>query len=107
MSEFGDRLKKARVDKGISQQELADKVNLKQASISQFEKGQRMPTPANIDKLARILSVSIDYLAGEDQGKFEKSILMRNIKGLSPESVQKINEYVELIRIAEKNKKGD
>jgi len=105
MSEFGERLREARIKRSMNQKELAERINLKQASISQFEKGQRMPTPANIDLLAQILEVPREQLAGEDRGEFEKTMLMRNIKGLTPESVKKINDYVELIKIAEKNQK--
>ena len=106
MSEFGERLKKARENKNWNQAELARAMNLTQASISQFEKGQRLPTPNNIYKFAKVLGVSREFLAGEDEGNFEKSLLMRNLKNLSPESLKKINDYVELIK-NQKNKLND
>ena len=98
MSEFGKRLRKARIDKGINQEELAGAIGLTQASISQFEKGLRMPTPANIRKFAQILGVSEEDLAGQNQGEFEKMLLMRNIQDLSPDSLNKINEYTAMIK---------
>lgn len=98
MSEFGKRLRKARIDKGINQEELAGAIGLTQASISQFEKGLRMPTPANIRKFAQILGVSEEDLAGQNQGEFEKTLLMRNIQDLSPDSLNKINEYTAMIK---------
>lgn len=104
MTEFGNRLKEARLNKGLSQEELADAMNLSQASISQFEKGLRLPTPANISKFAEVLDVPREFLAGEDEGRFEKEMLMRNIKSLSPESIKKINDYIELLKIKEKSK---
>jgi transcriptional regulator with XRE-family HTH domain len=57
MSELGERLRKLRLNKGLSQEQLANQVGLKQASISQFEKGQRLPTPATIRKLASALGI--------------------------------------------------
>lgn len=101
MSKFGDRLKTARLNKGMSQKELADAMEMKQASISQFESGQRLPTPANIKKLATILDVPANDLAGESEGKFEESMLMRNIKGLSPATLKKINDIVEVYKKSE------
>ena len=98
MPEFGERLKAARLNKNMSQKELADSMGMKQASISQFENGQRLPTPANIKKLASILDVSPNDLAGESEGKFEKELLLRNIEGLSPESLKKINEFVDIYK---------
>lgn len=101
MAIFGDRLKEARIQKGWNQGELADAMELTQASISQFEKGQRLPTPKNIDKFAEVLGVNRDFLAGENKGEFEKEMLMRNLKNLTPESLKKINEYVELVKKSE------
>ena len=102
MPEFGERLKKAREDKGMRQDELAKAMGLTQASISQFENGQRLPTPANIRKFAQVLGVPEGVLAGEDKGGFEKTLLMRNIQSLSPESLSKNNEYVEFIKQIER-----
>jgi len=108
MAEFGERLKNARVRKGLNQDQLASEMKLTQASISQFEQGQRMPTPANIEKFAEVLGVSKDYLVGKEHGEFERVKLMRNIKSLSPESVRKINDIVEMIRKGEvSERKGE
>ena len=98
MSEFGERLRQARIDRGMNQEELAGVMGLTQASISQFEKGLRMPTPANIRKFAQILNIHEEDLAGQNQGEFEKTLLMRNIRGLSPDSINKINEYAAMIK---------
>ena len=57
-----------------------------------------MPTPANIRKFAQILGVSEEDLAGQNQGEFEKMLLMRNIQDLSPDSLNKINEYTAMIK---------
>lgn len=98
MSEFGNRLKELRIAKKWNQEDLANAMGLTQASISQFEKGQRIPTPANINKFAEVLGVSRESLAGENDGKFEKEMLMRNIRDLTPETLRKINEIVEIYK---------
>ena len=98
MSKFGERLRRARISKGMSQVELARAIELTQASVSQFEMGLRMPTPANIRKFAQILNIREVDLAGQNQAEFEKMLLMRNIRDLSPDSLSKINEYVKIIR---------
>ena len=105
MSEFGERLRKARIDRGMNQEQLARAIGLTQASISQFEKGLRMPTPANIRKFAQILDLREEDLTGQSQGKFEKTLLMRNIRDLSPDSLDKINEYAEMIKRDEQIKR--
>ncbi len=105
MSEFGERLRRARINKGMSQVELARAIGLTQASISQFEKGLRMPTPANIRKFAQILNILEVDLAGQDKGEFEKTLLMRNIRDLSPDTLNKINEYVVILKQNEQVRK--
>ncbi len=107
MPELGKRIRDARINKGMSQAEVAREMGLKQASISQFENGQRVPMPANIRKLAGILGVEETILAGKDEGQFERAMLMRNIQGLSPESLQKINELTEIIKQNEQRKRRD
>lgn len=104
MSTFGERLKKAREQAGINQIELAERMGITQASISQYEKGLRIPTPKNIEKFTVVLGVSKEDLAGGNNAKFEQEMLMRNLKNLTPQSLKKINEYVELLKSAEKNK---
>ena len=98
MAIFGDRLREARLLRGMNQEQLAEVMNLTQASISQFEKGQRLPTPKNIDKFSEVLEVSREFLAGENEGEFEKEILMRNLKNLSPESIRIVNEVLESLK---------
>jgi transcriptional regulator with XRE-family HTH domain len=98
MAIFGDRLKEARILKGWNQEDLAKAMNLTQASISQFESGQRLPTPKNIEKFSEILNVSREYLAGDNNGDFEREILMRNLKNISPESIKIVSDLIESLK---------
>ena len=100
MSELGDGIRKARINKELSQDELAGKVGVTQAAISQFEKGQRLPTPANLKKIAAACDVVVEDLAGGDRADFERTILMRNLRGLPPEKISEINRIVETYRQA-------
>lgn len=104
MPEFGEKIRSARLSKGINQEKLAELTELSQSAISQFEKGIRIPTPSNISKIAQVLEISEDALLGGVEGKFERTIYLRNIDGLSESSIKKINEFTELVKAAEKNK---
>lgn len=53
-------LKQFRKEKGLSQTELADKVGLKQTTISQYERGTRHPNLAMAKRLANALEISLD-----------------------------------------------
>ena len=59
------RLKQIREEKGLSQNELAKKINMTQQRISSYEKGIREPDIETLKILADFFNVSIDYLLGK------------------------------------------
>lgn len=64
--EFKDRLKELRLLKGISQIELAEKVNVGKSTIGAYETGDRMPGREALRKLADFFMVDVDYLLGNE-----------------------------------------
>lgn len=60
----GERLRWLRDKNGISQQVVGDTVEVDQTAISQYERGQCMPSPETLQKLADYFDVSLDYLLG-------------------------------------------
>lgn len=61
---FAERLTKLRKAKKLTQQELADKLNISRATYAQYEIGRRKPDYETLEKLADYFNVSIDYLLG-------------------------------------------
>lgn len=61
---FGVRLKELRKSKHLTQQELAEKVDLVKGSISAYEKSQKYPSVEVLIKLCKCFQVSSDYLLG-------------------------------------------
>jgi transcriptional regulator with XRE-family HTH domain len=63
MEHMGDRIKRLREEKGLTQQELANLIGLdNRNSLSRYENGTRVPNPDIIIKLARVLDTTSDYL---------------------------------------------
>jgi transcriptional regulator with XRE-family HTH domain len=56
------RLKELRLQRGLSQRELAKQSRIHRTAIAKFEKGERSPRAASLIRLADTLQVSIDYL---------------------------------------------
>ena len=59
------RLKELRLSKGITQEELAEKLNVGQNTISQWETGDRIPRVPTVLKLAQVLDCSVGELLEE------------------------------------------
>ena len=62
MRTFGENLKRERKLCGLTQQELADKIGIKQQQLSQWENNKFEPTVSSIVVLAKALDVSFDDL---------------------------------------------
>ena len=60
-----ERLKELRLEKNLSQLELAKAIGFSQSSIVYWETGQRVPNAQAVIILARFFGVSTDYLLGE------------------------------------------
>lgn len=59
---FGERVRKLRKEKGISQEELSFRADLHRTYIGMIERGEKNITIVNIEKIAKALEVSIDKL---------------------------------------------
>ncbi len=70
---FGERLRKLREGK-YTQEELAEKMNVHNITISKWENGLQSPHSNRISELARILGTTPAYLLGDtDEMKTEKT----------------------------------
>ena len=64
MIRFYDRLKELRIEKQLSQKELAEMIATGQSSISAWERGEREPLARQIVLLANFFNCSTEYLLG-------------------------------------------
>lgn len=61
---FCERLKLLRIEKKLSQPELAQLIGVSKSMISFWENGINEPTISNLIKLSQVFDVSTDYLLG-------------------------------------------
>ena len=59
---FIERLKKIRDEFGVSQEQLAEKLNISRQAVAKWEAGTAMPDISNLIEISNIFQVSIDYL---------------------------------------------
>ena len=80
MVEFGEQLRIARENRGLTQQMLAEELSVARQTVSHWECGERYPDIATAKKIAQILDVSIeDLLSGKDMTKMaERNPVIEN-----------------------------
>ena len=61
---FGNRLRQIRKDLGETQDEFAARIGITKQVLSRYENGLRIPKVSLLEKYARSLNVSVDYLMG-------------------------------------------
>lgn len=90
--DLGLILKKLRLDAGMSQQELGERINRDKGIISRYENNYQTPPFETMRDFAAIFNVSLDYLGGvEKQGVI-------SVHGLTEEQAGLLVRIAELMR---------
>ena len=84
------KLKELRLNQGLSQKDLAEKLNVSPTNIYNYETGRTEPSIEWIIKLADALNTSVDYLIGHDD---VESVQRASASGLSPEELELLRNY--------------
>lgn len=62
---FSERLKELREKNGLSQEALADKLNIPRSSVTHYENSyDRIPRQKRLNEIADFFGVTVDYLIG-------------------------------------------
>ena len=75
-----DNIKKARLDAGLTQIEVAEKLDVAQAQYARWENGGRNPKDETVKKLAEIFGVTFDKLQGRNDGLDDIVDLLRKVE---------------------------
>lgn len=92
---LGERLKKLRLQKGISQTELAKHFNIARSTLSQYESNIRTPSDEIKLKFAEYFNVSVDFLLGRETNEPENNTAGINIP----------KEYTDKYKVTSRDKK--
>ena len=59
---FGKRLREIRISKNLTQEKVAELIDIKPENYSRIENGLSFPKPENIEKLSKVLDIEIAEL---------------------------------------------
>lgn len=89
---MGNKLKSLRLEKKLTQRQVADRIGLAISAVSSYESGSRYPSYDVLVKLARIFHVSTDYLLGMT----DKRNL--DVTGLYDDEIELVSQLVDKLR---------
>jgi transcriptional regulator with XRE-family HTH domain len=107
---IAQRIKDLIKAKSLTQAELAEKLGITQAAISQIVNAERFPTMPLLMKLARELTVSMDYLVGKTQTANPTDVataltnddqlleFFRNFQSLNPQMQDLLRQQAEMMK---------
>ena len=101
MVDMGDRIKKLRTERGMTQPNLAERLNVTRSAIAAYENGSRLPSLDVLMKLSKQFNVTSDYLLGIDDGE---SV---SLEGLADDDKVLVKEMIETLRIHESKHVSD
>ena len=92
MVDFGDILRKLRMQERMTQQQLADRLGVTKSVVSYYELQERSPSPEILIKLAAIFHVTTDYLLGLEP----REII--DLSGLDDEDIATVKQMITVLR---------
>lgn len=77
---LSDRLKELRENKGLTQQEFAELLDLSRVSVGAYEKGTAIPNTETLIKISNIFSISLDWLCCTEMNAPKDKYTIKNYK---------------------------
>lgn len=71
---FGQKLRQLRTEHNLTQEELADKLNLSKANISKYESDNIEPNLQTLSVISKLFNVTTDYLLGNSNTREPESL---------------------------------
>lgn len=99
--ETAKRLRSAMAEKGLTQQELANRSGVTKSSISHYINGHNVPDNFQAFKLAKVLDVAPEWLMAIDEPNFivvENTPLQKEISSLNDDQRKVLLKYARSLK---------
>jgi len=100
---LGQRIKKYRKEQNITQEQLAEKINISTRALCGIELGENFLTAETLENISKVLNVEFADLFFQEKTKTKKEIMsqINNLLNIveSTQELQKIYEFIKFILI--------
>lgn len=95
MANFSRVFKELRLEMGLTQQELANKLGVSRSAVGMYEKGEREPDFETLETIADFFNVDMDYLLGRSNYSTQISTIAAHHEGeeWTDEELAEIEEF--------------
>lgn len=76
---IGEKIKELRKNSGISQEQLAEAIQVSRQTISSWENGQKLPTKKNLEKAVIFFNIREDYFFSEEENYLDSVLTSKEI----------------------------
>lgn len=103
MGNFAKIFKMLRQERNLSQQELAERMNISKSTVGMYEQGKREPNFETLEMIADFFNVDTDYLIGRSD-KTTKIILPETLAAhfdgseYTAEELEEIKEFAKFVK---------
>ena len=74
MANIGERIKQLRLERGWTQETLANLLGVSRLAVARWETGERRPRKKYLDKLAEVFGIPMEELLGVELKSKEKTL---------------------------------
>jgi Zn-dependent peptidase ImmA (M78 family)/transcriptional regulator with XRE-family HTH domain len=103
---IGERIKRARIARGLSQREVAKRAQLSAMAISKFERGEATPTSTTLIRLARALETPAEFFfrpqsvrLGKVEYRKRGSLGKKQLARIEADVVDQVERFLELLAL--------
>lgn len=102
MAQVHERLRLAREHAGLSQGQVARKLDMHRPTISEIEAGRRRVTADELREFSRLYDVSVDWLVSEHEDSADEDakvqLAARGLATLRPDDLDKVLRLLRMVR---------
>ena len=96
LKEMGERIYKRRREKKLTQEQVAEKMNVSTQMISNLELGKKAIRPENLIKICAVLDISADYILTGDVFTSKFDVICQKLSLLEEHELKVIGDIIDI-----------